>query len=263
MLKLKTFTSAEFGEIDVIVKDDKEYFDAIQIAEVLGYTNPRDAIRRHCTYPCVVNHDRRVVTGKKSDGSDAYKFVDRKYITEGDLYRLIIKSKLSNAIKFEKWVMDEVLPSIRKYGAYMSEETINKSKEDNTFLLKLIEMLSIQGSKIKNLKEEFESVKPYIEVGKTIGDCDDAINIGSFAKMIYAVGANLGRNNLMAWFRDNGYIMKTIRGNEPKQIYLQQGLFTTRQFVKNTEDGQRVFITPYITGKGQIYFIKKIMGDVI
>lgn len=263
MLKIKTFANVEFGEIDVIVKNNKEYFEAIKTARILGYSNPRDAIFRHCKGPGVVNHDVGVVTGTTSSGGDIIQTVSKKFIDEGNLYRLIIKSKLPNAIKFEKWVMDDVLPSIRNHGAYMTEETINKSQEDNTFLLKLIEILSIQGNKIKNLKEEFESAKPYIEVGKTIGNCDDAINIGSFAKMIYAVGVNLGRNNLMAWFRDNGYLMKTIRGNEPKQIYLEQGLFTIRQFVQNTKDGQRVFITPYITGKGQIYFIKKIMGDLI
>ena len=88
--------------------------------------------------------DVRVVTGIKKDNSKAFKVVTKKFIDEGNLYRLIVKSKLPSAKRFEKWVMDEVLPSIRKHGAYMSEEVINKTLEDPDFIIEIATKLKYE-----------------------------------------------------------------------------------------------------------------------
>ena len=93
MALLKRFENAEFGQLSVIVKDGKEYMDGIHVATMLGYLNPRDAIVRHCTEAGVVFHDTGVVTGKKADGSDSIQYFKRKYINEGNVYRLIIDRK--------------------------------------------------------------------------------------------------------------------------------------------------------------------------
>ena len=106
MNKLKIFKNEEFGQLSVIVKNNKEYIEAIEVATILGYSNPRDAINRHCDKDGVVFSDVRVVTGIKKDNSKAFKVVTKKFIDEGNLYRLIIKSKLPSARRFEKWVMD-------------------------------------------------------------------------------------------------------------------------------------------------------------
>ncbi|GHU88137.1 hypothetical protein FACS1894202_03720 [Clostridia bacterium] len=100
------FKDSEFGELEVLSIDGKEYFPATACAKMLGYTNPKKAVRDHCTRGNV----SFPVPGKGGQ--------ERKYIPEGDLYRLIIRSKLTNAERFERWVMDEVLPTIRKRGAY-------------------------------------------------------------------------------------------------------------------------------------------------
>ena len=123
----KVFRNKEFGELSVIVKDKKEYFEAIPVATILGYQNPRGAILRHCKEEGVLFQDVRVVTGVKKDGSNAEKVVSKKYISEGNLYRLIMKSKLPNAINFENWIMDEVIPEIRKHGAYLNDDVIEKT----------------------------------------------------------------------------------------------------------------------------------------
>lgn len=117
MNELKVFNSTEFGELGVMVIDGKEYFPATQCAALLGYKNPKDAIIRHCKG--VVKSDLPTNGGTQMVN----------YIPEGDLYRLIVSSKLPAAEKFERWVFDDVLPSIRKTGGYMPniEEIIAKT----------------------------------------------------------------------------------------------------------------------------------------
>ena len=122
MNKLKIFKNEEFGQLSVIVKNNKEYIEAIEVATILGYSNPRDAINRHCDKDGVVFSDVRVVTGIKKDNSKAFKVVTKKFIDEGNLYRLIIKSKLPSARRFEKWVMDEVLPSKENKEDYLRKK---------------------------------------------------------------------------------------------------------------------------------------------
>lgn len=111
MNELQIFNSGEFGEIRTIEIDGKPYFVGTDVAKALGYNNPRDAVSRHCKG--VVKHDTPTSSGVQP----------MSYINEGDLYRLIMKSKLPSAEKFESWVMDEVLPTIRKTGSYQKPLT--------------------------------------------------------------------------------------------------------------------------------------------
>lgn len=106
MNELQIFNSEEFGDIRTIEIDGKPYFVGTDVAKALGYSNPRKAILDHCKG--VTKRDTPTSSGIQS----------MSYINEGDLYRLIMKSKLPSAEKFEAWVMDEVLPTIRKTGSY-------------------------------------------------------------------------------------------------------------------------------------------------
>ena len=111
MNELQIFNSEEFGQVRTVEINGKPYFVGTDVAKALGYNNPRDAVSRHCRG--VVKHDTPTSSGMQS----------MSYINEGDLYRLIMKSKLPSAEKFESWVMDEVLPSIRKTGSYQKPMT--------------------------------------------------------------------------------------------------------------------------------------------
>lgn len=118
MDELKVFQNNEFGDLGILLIDGKGYFPATRCAKALGYKNARDAILRHCKE--VVKHDTLTEGGTQKVG----------YITEGDLYRLIVNSKLPAAERFERWVFDEVLPSLRKnscYGNIDLEEVISKA----------------------------------------------------------------------------------------------------------------------------------------
>ncbi len=116
MEELKIFNNDEFGEIRTVAENGKILFCGSDVAKGLGYDQPHKAIERHC----------------KKDGGMKHTVIDNlgreqqaKFITEGDLYRLIVNSKLPSAEKFEKWVFDEVLPSIRKNGMYATDELLD------------------------------------------------------------------------------------------------------------------------------------------
>lgn len=118
MKELQIFNNEQFGEIRTIENDGKPYFCGKDVAVALGYSNTKDALSRHCRKSGVVKHDLGVQTGFKANGEPAMQKVQLTFIDEGNLYRLITHSKLPEAEKFESWVFDEVLPTIRKTGEY-------------------------------------------------------------------------------------------------------------------------------------------------
>ena len=118
------FNHPLFGKLLVLIENGKELFPATEIAKQLGYSNPHKAIIDHCK-------NDGVTIREVTDSLGRYQ--NKKFITEGNLYRLIVKSKLPEAERFEKWVFDEVLPSIRKRGAYMTDQTIHKAITDPDF----------------------------------------------------------------------------------------------------------------------------------
>ncbi|MDR2647673.1 MAG: phage antirepressor KilAC domain-containing protein [Oscillospiraceae bacterium] len=118
-MELQVFNNSEFGELNVIEIDNKPYFPATECAKILGYKNPAEAIGDHCkgVAKCYVT---RNVTNRHGTVEGEREI---NVIPESDLYRLIIRSKLPSAERFERWVCDEVLPSIRKHGMYLTELT--------------------------------------------------------------------------------------------------------------------------------------------
>ena len=129
MNHLQIFNSEEFGEIRTIETDGKPYFVGTDVTKALGYSNPRKAILDHCKG--VTKRDTPTSSGIQS----------MSYINEGDLYRLIMKSKLPSAEKFEMWVMDEVLPAIRNHGLYATDNVIDNILNNPDFGIELLTRL--------------------------------------------------------------------------------------------------------------------------
>ena len=152
MNDLKIFENSEFGEIRTVEIDGKPYFVATDVARALGYSNPRKAVNDHC----------KGVT--KCDTPTSSGVQRMSYINEGDLYRLIMKSKLPSAEKFENWVMDEVLPTIRKTGSYnkpmTTAEKIHLPAQGN-------EELNLKVDKVEAEVKELKDTMPLLAV-----DCD-------------------------------------------------------------------------------------------
>jgi prophage antirepressor-like protein len=147
MTQPQMFYDSEFGALEVLLLDDKPFFPATECAEILGYKNPQKAIRDHCRWVNVsFTHPD---CGEAMIGSVTRTVIDRlgreqekKYISEGDLYRLIIRSKLPSAERFERWVFDLVLPTIRKYGAFATSDTLDELLRNPKFAEVLINELA-------------------------------------------------------------------------------------------------------------------------
>src|SRR5690625_4406962 len=244
MEELKVFNHKEFGELEILIIDGKEYFPATDVASKLGYAKPHNAIDRHC------RKDGSLFRGVTDSLGRKQK---KKFIDEGNLYRLIVGSELPEAEKFESWVFDEVLPTIRKHGAYMTPETIEQALLNPDTIINLATKLKEEQQKRLLLEEQRKRDEPYTTFGKVVATSDASINIGAFAKLLYDEhGIKIGRNRLFAWLRDNGYLIKSGREkNQPKQQYVEQGLFETTVALIKRSHGDVESITTMVTGRSE------------
>lgn len=208
MNELQIFNSGEFGEIRTIEIDGKPYFVGTDVAKALGYNNPRDAVSRHCKG--VVKHDTPTSSGVQL----------MSYINEGDLYRLIMKSKLPSAEKFEAWVMDEVLPTIRKTGSYQKPMTIAEQ----------IQLLALGNQNHEERIEKLENTMT-IDYGqqKYIGDLVSSIVIAHLGGKESNAYKEIGKKVFAECNRDiKTYFDVNARNNIPKLRFAE-----ATEYVKN------------------------------
>lgn len=151
MQNLKVFQNSQFGDLEILTIDNKEYFPAIKVAEILGYTNPRDAISRHTKKRGVVKHDVIDSLGRKQV---------KKFIDEGNLYRLISRSKLPQAEQFEEWIFDEVLPAIRKHGIYATDSVIEQTLQNPDYIITVLTEYKKEKEQNLLLQQEIGELKP-------------------------------------------------------------------------------------------------------
>ena len=157
--QIQQFHNEEFGSIDILMIDSKPYFPATECARVLGYKNPRDAISKHCRADGVAKRDGVTLTTNQH-GATTQQTVEKTYISEGNLYRLITRSKLPAAERFETWVFDEVLPTIRKHGAYVTHDTLDELLRSPKFAQTLIKKLEKEREKYAVLEDLATEMAP-------------------------------------------------------------------------------------------------------
>jgi len=248
MNELQIFKNAEFGEVRTVDIDGKPYFVAGDVAKALGYSNPRKAVLDHCKG--VTKRDI-LTTGGKQEVS---------VLPESDVYRLIVTSKLPCAERFERWVFEDVLPSIRKYGTYMTPDTLNKMIASPDFGIKLLTALKDEQDKSSALQQQIDKDKPLVIFAHSVSASKDTILISELAKLLKQNGIDTGQNRLYEWLRKSGYLIKR-RGadyNMPTQRSMELGLFNIKETsISHTAGYTSISKTPKVTGKGQIYFINK------
>lgn len=245
MNELNIFENEEFGQVRTVVIDRQPYFMASDVAKALGYSNTRDAILRHCK--CVVKYDIATTQGNISSIS---------FIPESDIYRLIIKSKLPSAERFEKWVMEEVLPSIRKSGGYIAGQDRMSDAE------LMAKALLVAQKQIEERNTQIEQMKPKAIFADAVSASEKSILVGELSKLIKQNGVDIGQNRLFKWMRDNGYLIrrKGTDYNMPTQYSMELGLFSIKETTITHSDGHiSVSKTVKVTGKGQVYFINKFL----
>lgn len=252
---IEIFKNEEFGQVRVIRINNQPWFVGKDVAEKLGYTNPQKAIRTH------VDEDDRGVNEMDTPGGKQ----DLVIINESGLYSLMLSSKLPQAKKFKRWVTSEVLPTIRRHGAYMTENTLEKALTSPDFLIQLATNLKEEQEKRRLLEEEKKANAPKVIFADAVSASNTSILVGELAKLLKQNGVDTGQNKLFAWLRDNGYLIKR-KGtdyNMPTQRSMEQGLFEIKETSITHADGHiSINKTPKVTGKGQQYFINKFIDSV-
>ena len=248
MNELKIFKNSEFGQVRTVTVNGKPHFIASDITKALGYSNSSKAISDHCRWvtKCYIPHPQ-------SKG----KSLEVNAIPEGDLYRLIAHSELPSAEKFEAWVFDEVIPSIRQNGGYIANQ------ENLTPEQIVANALIVAQNIIKQKDKLLEEQKPKVLFADAVSASHTSILVGDLAKLLRQNGIDIGANRLFEWLRENGYLIKRkgTDWNMPTQYSMDLGLFEIKERTINNPDGSiKTTKTPKVTGKGQQYFINKFLN---
>ena len=239
MNKLQIFNNEQFGQMRIITENGNTLFCGSDVAKALGYARPNEAITAHAKGTV----KRRTPT----NGGEQ----EMLFITEGDVYRLITHSKLPAAEKFERWVFDEVLPSVRQTGAYMTPETIEKVLLNPDTIINL-------ATQIKELQAKIQANAPKVLFSDAVSTSQNSILVGDLAKLVRQNGVNIGQKRLFQWLRDNKYLCKN---NMPTQRAMDMDLFEVKESTIANPDGSvRTTFTTKVTGKGQIYFVNKLLA---
>ena len=252
MGNLQVFNNSEFGTVRTIEINSKPYFSGSDVAKALGYAIPSKAINTHCKG--VSKMEVPTKGGKQ----------EMLFISEGDVYRLIAKSKLPSAEKFEHWVFDEVLPSIRKNGGYIAnQENLSDDELLERALIVAQRKIEERNKEIAQQKEQIAIMQPKAIFADAVSSSSNSILIRDMAKLLKQNGVDIGEKRLFEYLRNNGYLIKRPGAdyNSPTQRAMELGLFEIKETVVAHTNDTRVHKTSKITGKGQRYFINKFLSN--
>ena len=253
MCEIQKFSKDAFGELRAIEDENgNPWFVAKDVAVALGYANPNDAIKRHCKG--VVKHYPLQTAG----GIQQVRF-----ITEGDMYRLVASSKLDAAVEFESWVFDEVIPSIRKHGMYATPQSVEEMLADPDTMIRTLQALKDEREKVAEQKAQIKAMEPKALFADAVVTSNTSILVGELAKILKQNGFDIGQNRLFELLRKEGYLIGGNRSdrNMPTQKSMELGLFEIKERTVTNPDGTvRITKTPKVSGRGQIYFVNRYCG---
>ena len=282
MEEMKLF-KFEGNKVRTLKINEEPYFVGKDVAEILGYALPTKAIQDH-----VDKEDQRSeIVNKSQFFQNGTGFMNVDLITESGVYSLIFSSKLPKAKKFKRWVTSEVLPAIRKHGAYMTDEKIEEVLTDPDTIIKLATQLKderqqrlIEQQLRKDAENQVQEMKPKALFADAVTSSKSTVLIGDLAKMIKQNGVhylyvtvngttkklNMGPNNLFKWMRENHYLIarKGSDYNSPTQRSMLMELFEIKEKTIVHSDGHTTISkTPKVTGKGQQYFINLFLNGEV
>lgn len=241
MNELMIFNNPEFGEIRTIEEDGKVLFCGSDVAKALGYKRPNDAISAHCKG--TVKRRIGVQTGVKADGTPAIQNIEMLFITEGDIYRLAAKSELPGAEKFESWIFDEVLPSIRKNGGYIAkQEELSPEELMAKALMVAQKTLADREARLSALTVENQIMKPKAEYFDELVDRNLLTGLFETAKEIGTPPKAFTKSLL-----ERKYIYRDKKGKlMPYQIHVDSGLFELKECFNDKTQwaGTQTMVTP-------------------
>lgn len=245
--EIKIFENEEFGSVRTLKEETgRVVFCGSDIAKALGYRSPKDAILTHCKG--AVKH--RLPT---NGGIQEIKF-----IPEGDVYRLVAHSRLPSSEKFESWIFDEVLPTIRRTGGYVA----NEDMFIENYLPFLEEpyqgLFRLQMIAINQLNERIRHDQPLVEFANQVSNSENLIDMNAMAQLAIEENIPIGRNRLFRWLRENEILMSD---NLPFQKYIERGYFAVKESVFETGTMTKTYQQTFVTGRGQQFIIGRLRKE--
>ena len=242
-------------QVRIVLKGPDPWWVGKDVCDVLGYANSRDAIEKHCKHASLLKSSETLLLDMPSRGLII--------IPESDVYRLIIRSNLPDAEHFEAWVMQEVLPSIRRHGTYMTPQKIEEILSNPDTIIELAQSLKKEQAKTREFATKIEADYPKVLFADSVASSKTSILIGDFAKILRQNKIEMGQNRLFQWLRENEYLIsrKGDSLNMPTQYSMENGWFEIKERVINSPDGSiRTTKTTKMTGKGQVYFLNLFLN---
>ncbi len=252
MNNISTFNNPAFGSVRAVSVNDEPYFVGKDVAEILGYERPTDAVRKR-----VDPDDRGVAKMETPSGVQ-----EMTIINESGLYSLILSSKLPKAKEFKRWVTAEVLPAIRKTGGYVNDTAQFVESYFGQLEPSQKHALTMMFEESKRMSAQLKEQAPKVLFANAVETAHNSILIGDLAKIIRQNGVDIGQKRLFEWLRQNGYLIKDGQSkNMPTQKAMEMSLFEVKESTINNPDGSvRITRTTKVTGKGQTYFVKKFLS---
>lgn len=247
--------SYEGNEIRTVQKDDETWWVLKDVCDILELSNPSMIAER-------LDDDEKVkVDPKQYLGSRSNEPIT--IISESGLYNVILLSRKPEAKKFKRWVTHEVLPAIRKHGAYVTPAKLEEMMNDPDAWIKVLTALKDERAAKEHLQIQAETDKPKVIFADAVSVSDGAILIGELAKILKGNGVEIGQNRLFEKLRQDGYLIKRqgTDYNAPTQRAMELGLFRVKETAITHSDGHvTISKTTKVTGKGQQYFINLFLG---
>lgn len=237
MNELEIFKNEEFGQVRTLVdKDGAILFCASDVAQALGYAKPRNAINAHCK--------GALKRGSLTNGG----VQELTFIPEPDVYRLIMKSKLPSAERFEKWVFEEVLPTIRKHGGYVTWDKLQDIMTNPHSLAEFLRQMLLVTEENVRLKKVLDELEPKGDYFDSLVDNNLLVNFRTAAKEI-----GIKPMRFTQFLLDKKYVFRDTKQTiHPMQPYVHCGFFEIKEFCRNGHCGTQTLITP----KGRQHFLE-------
>ena len=255
MNELEIFENEKFGKLRTVEINGEPWFVGKDVAEALGYEKARNAIAIH------VESDDALKWGIPDNMG---REQETTVINESGVYSLVFGSKLESAKEFKRWITHEVIPAIRKHGGYLTPQKIEEVLLNPDTIITLATQLKEEREKNAEQAAIIEAQKPKALFADAVSASDNSILIGNLAKLIRQNGVPMGQKRLFQWMRENGYLMSTkgARYNLPTQYSMEKGLFEIKErTIVNPDESTRTILTTLVTGKGQIHFLNKFLGE--
>lgn len=235
-------------QVRTVVRDGEPWFVGKDVAIVLGYGNTKDALLSH------IDEEDRAILQRSENATFEIPNRGLTIINESGLYSLIVASKLPTAKDFKRWVTSEVLPTIRKHGAYMDMDVIEKTLTNPDFIIQLATTLKEEKQRRMEAESKIAADEHKVDFYNAVGNTSATLTIERFAKLVTEkLGIQTGRNRMFQWLRKNGYLQAN---NMPYQRYINNGWFKTYEVVK----AGHAFTVPSITGKGHTEAVREVRG---